>query len=295
MKEITATLGAMPAIEASLAGATVNYDPSSAIRHSDVTERSFPDQHPISAITGLSDALENIITNETLDLAVGEAVKIILDSGELKGEKGEKGDSGESGPAGEKGEKGDPGADGTQGPKGEKGDTGPQGPRGEKGDAGENGTDGTSIAITNISESSIDGGTNIVTFSDGSILKIKNGSTGSAGSDGESGGIDADQLNTAIEEALRVAKISGEFDGADGVSATHSWNGTTLTVMSASGSSSADLKGDKGEKGETGAAGPAGADGKTPVKGTDYYTEADKAEMVDLVLAALPQWNGGSY
>ena len=38
--------------------------------------------------------------------------------------------------------------------------------------------------------------------------------------------------------------------------------------------------------------GPAGA---TPVKGTDYYTEADKAEMVDLVLAALPMWAGGDY
>ena len=35
--------------------------------------------------------------------------------------------------------------------------------------------------------------------------------------------------------------------GKDGVSATHSWNGTTLTVTSASGTSSADLKGDKGE------------------------------------------------
>ena len=38
-----------------------------------------------------------------------------------------------------------------------------------------------------------------------------------------------------------------------------------------------------------------GADGKTPVKGTDYYTEADKTEMVSRVLSALPTWNGGSY
>lgn len=39
------------------------------------------------------------------------------------------------------------------------------------------------------------------------------------------------------------------FDGKDGVSATHSWNGTTLTVTSASGTSSANLKGEKGDKG----------------------------------------------
>lgn len=35
--------------------------------------------------------------------------------------------------------------------------------------------------------------------------------------------------------------------GKDGVSCTHSWNGTTLTVTSASGTSSANLKGDKGD------------------------------------------------
>ena len=39
----------------------------------------------------------------------------------------------------------------------------------------------------------------------------------------------------------------------------------------------------------------AGKDGKTPVKGTEYFTDADKAEMVKSVLAALPTWTGGSY
>lgn len=35
-----------------------------------------------------------------------------------------------------------------------------------------------------------------------------------------------------------------------------------------------------------------GIDGYTPQKGVDYYTEADKAEMVDAVIAALPVYNG---
>lgn len=48
----------------------------------------------------------------------------------------------------------------------------------------------------------------------------------------------------------------------------------------------------KGDKGDTGAA---GADGYTPVKGTDYWTTADKAEIVADTLAALPTWTGGSY
>lgn len=113
-----------------------------------------------------------------------------------------------------------------------------------------NGTPGTSVTITEIVESQLDGGTNSVTFSDGNILHVKNGSAGGGGGEGGGGGIDAGQLSAAVEEALRLAKESGEFDGEDG---------------------------------------------KTPVKGTDYNTEADKAEMVQLVLAALPVWNGGSY
>lgn len=55
--------------------------------------------------------------------------------------------------------------------------------------------------------------------------------------------------------------------GKDGVSVTHSWNGTTLTVTSASGTSSADLKGEPGKDGQPG---KDGSDGYTPIKGKDY-------------------------
>ena len=40
--------------------------------------------------------------------------------------------------------------------------------------------------------------------------------------------------------------------------------------------------GEKGEKGEK------GADGYTPVKGVDYFTDADKSQFVLAVLSALP-------
>lgn len=46
---------------------------------------------------------------------------------------------------------------------------------------------------------------------------------------------------------------------------------------------------------DVGLKGDKGADGKTPVKGTDYWTAADKAEIVNDTLAALPKWTGGSY
>ena len=79
-------------------------------------------------------------------------------------------------------------------------------------------------------------------------------------------------LQTDLEDALAQAKASGEFDGADGASVTHIWNGTTLMVTSASGTSSANLKGDAGY---------------SPVRGTDYWTAADKAEIKSYVDDAI--------
>ena len=49
-------------------------------------------------------------------------------------------------------------------------------------------------------------------------------------------------------EPVNIRGVDGKNgkDGKDGISATHSWDGTTLTVSSASGTSSADLKGEAG-------------------------------------------------
>ena len=64
------------------------------------------------------------------------------------------------------------------------------------------------------------------------------------------------------------------------------------------------IQGEKGEKGDPGTAGKDGADGKdgingkdgkdgyTPQKNIDYYTETDKAEMVQAVIAQLPVYDG---
>ena len=38
-----------------------------------------------------------------------------------------------------------------------------------------------------------------------------------------------------------------------------------------------------------------GADGKTPVRGTDYWTASDKQEIVNDVLAALPDGSELAY
>ena len=51
--------------------------------------------------------------------------------------------------------------------------------------------------------------------------------------------------------------------------------------------------GQQGPQGEPGAPGAPGQDGHTPVKGTDYWTETDKAEIVADVIAAIPGGGGG--
>jgi hypothetical protein len=47
------------------------------------------------------------------------------------------------------------------------------------------------------------------------------------------------------------------------------------------------IKGDKGDKGDTGAQGERGSDGHTPVKGVDYFTDADIADVTAKVEEAV--------
>ena len=81
---------------------------------------------------------------------------------------------------------------------------------------------GAGLSIKSIVESTEDGGSNVITFSDGKTLTVKNGS-----------------------------------------------------------------KGEQGATGATGAQGEKGADGYTPVKGVDYWTDADKAEIIQAVVDVL--------
>ena len=73
-----------------------------------------------------------------------------------------------------KGDKGEPGKDGTM----TFADLTEEQKASLKGDKGE---DGVSVKVTNVTESTEDGGVNRVTFSDGSVMSIRNGSKGSDG------------------------------------------------------------------------------------------------------------------
>lgn len=124
-------------------------------------------------------------------------------------------------------------------------------------------------------------------------LHGERGKAGPAGPAGERGP-QGEQGDPGIQGPAGAAGRDGAdgkdgkdgIDGRDGVSATHSWNGTVLTITSASGTSSADLEGTRGA---------AGKDGYTPVRGTDYWTEADKREIVEEVATEIPapvvSWN----
>lgn len=111
---------------------------------------------------------------------------------------------------------------------------------------------------------------------------------GSGGTGGASTAEDVSYTNTQLPNAENVKTALDNL-----VSNSHSHaNKDTLDKLSDSNGklqyngSDVGLKGDKGADGK---------DGKTPVKGTDYWTTADKEEIVADTLAALPTWTGGSY
>lgn len=135
------------------------------------------------------------------------------------------------------------------------------------------------------------------------------------------GALDVSQLEEAVDDALAQARDSGEFDGAQGpqgekgetgaqgaagvgiksvtqTTTSTADKGTNVITVTKTDGSTSTFKVFNGSKGSTGAQGPqgekgdTGAAGYTPVKGTDYFTDSDKAEMVAAVIAALPVYAG---
>ena len=87
----------------------------------------------------------------------------------------------------------------------------------------------------------------------------------------------------ALADSVVQRANAGEFNGARG-------------PQGVPGPRGADgAQGQEGRQGEQGEPGPAGRDGRTPVRGTDYWTAEDRAQTVSDVLQALPVWEGGSY
>lgn len=177
---------------------------------------------------------------------------IELDNGETYTSPSIRGATGPAGPQGVPGIQGPAGEAGPAGPRGLQGVQGIPGPEGPAGPAGDPGPQGVSITHTWL-------GTRLsITSASGTSAVDLQGPPGEKGADG----------TMTFEELTDEQKASLKGDpgeqgpagpaGANGVSVTHKWNGTTLQVTSASGTSSADLKGEKGDPGPQGPAGPSG-------------------------------------
>lgn len=149
---------------------------------------------------------------------------------------------------------------------GSKGSVGATGATGATGSAGK---DGTSVTVVSVSESTADGGSNVVTFSDGKSVTIKNGSKGSAGAAGSNGKDGSNGADGIGIKSVVQTTTSNADDGSNEITVTKT-DGSESKFTVKNGS-----KGSKGDKGDK------------PVKGTDYFTEADKQEIVGEVTASL--------
>ena len=132
----------------------------------------------------------------------------------------------------------------------------------------------------------------------------KDGPTGAPGKDGHSPVVTATKsgkTTTINVDGAAIATVEDGADGkpgaagADGITPTIGPNGNWFLGATDTGKPSRGETGTPGKDGAKGAPGAPGAAGHTPVKGTDYWTAADKQEIVNDVLAALPDGTEVSY
>ena len=183
--------------------------------------------------------------------------------------------SGNPGPQGEKGEKGDKGDQGEIGPAGETGPQGPIGPQGEKGEPGADGKDGTNGR---------DGATGPEGPQGPAGPQGQTGSQGPKGDPGEQGpqGIHGEKGETGEQGPKGEPGAAGPAGptGPEGPQGPAGETGPT---------------GATGPEGPTGPTGPAGADGKTPVKGVDYWTAEDQSAIITEILTHFIDAESKSY
>lgn len=143
-----------------------------------------------------------------------------------------------------KGEKGD------KGDKGEKGDTGAQGAQGVQGVKGDKG-EGFSISKTYPSVSAMQQGLSTDGVPLNGFVLINTGNVN-----------DEDNAKLFVKLQNGYSYLT-DLSGSQGIKGEKGEQGIQ------------GIQGERGEKGDN------GADGYTPIKGTDYFTDADKAELVE--------------
>lgn len=217
----------------------------------------------------------------------------------VQGIQGIQGKQGLTGPQGPKGDKGDTGATGIQGPAGPKGETGPQGPQGVKGDTGSQGPAGKDGAIGPQGPAGKDGakgdtgpkgdkGDTGPTGSQGPI-----GPAGPKGDKGDKGDRGSKGLSIWFDKFARGGNLADNF--WSDLSGTSLGSGPEVgdLIIQPNGMvvqvTSTELDWDDNRGGGVFSTGPVigNMQGKTPVRGTDYWTDADKNEIKSYVNDAI--------
>lgn len=177
---------------------------------------------------------------------------------------------------------------------------GPQGDPGipgVKGDPGRDGRDGTGVYVTGIDQSSVDGGINYINFSDGTVLAVRNGSTGERGPAGKDGmnGLAGATGPAGADGAAGPKGDPGNSVTVVDVTESDVDGGTNLITFS-DGSVLAVKNGSRGERGPAGVngvnglPGAAGATGPQGVKGD----KGDPGNSVYVVDVSESDVDGGS-
>ena len=103
------------------------------------------------------------------------------------------------------------------------------------------------------------------------------------------------ELTEAVNTALAQAKASGEFDGPAGMDGGYysirmtKTDNATMRVALVPSKTGMETIPDQNIILPTG---PQGDPGYTPQKGVDYWTQEDRASMIESVISALPVYNG---
>ena len=249
--------------------------------HGELTGRDAKDQHPISAITGLTEALARstgvtFTPHVSLDGVISWTNDGGLDNPAPVSVKGAKGDKGETGATG---------ATGAQGERGEKGDKGDAGEPGEAGKAAtiavgtvETGEPGTEASVTNT-------GTESAAVLHFVIPRGAKGAQGERGLQGERGergergetgaqgepGKDGTSFKVlglyASLSALQAAHPTGNSGDAWAVGTSEANSIYLWDAEKAQWENIGSIKGQKGEKGDPGERGEQGVQGEVGATG----------------------------
>jgi hypothetical protein len=127
---------------------------------------------------------------------------------------------------------------------------------------GTDGKDGTPVTVANVTESAEDGGSNVVTFSDGKSVTVRNGKTGGKGDPGYTPQKNVDYVDGKDGTSVTIQSISESTESG----------GSNVVIFS--GGKSVTVKN--------------GKDGKDGKDGTNYViTEADKSAIAASIMASL--------